>query len=295
MPINAPFYVKDTDEKLVPGKFLVGPDGQYVVNPNSTANTIHHSDNHYFNADGTEIRNANPNNYLVVPYNYTLGRAVQFANDVNNAPMYGISPNLMTGAAFTGPGSQNLQTAYQNIDGSVTRNGTHVPMFQDAASFHLGFVSALTGFGPTLAKIGGSGLDLPAQGLNWAQGNITLGQAWDNNTRNMNSIAAGADYAGSYVPGPNPSNPHGALDQDYIAQPQASASQNALNSFLSASSGALLGTDARAIAASAQAGQAGQNALIPVQSTNAGSASGSSPLNALLPRPAYFPGNVLTF
>ena len=28
---------------------------------------------HYYNADGSEIRYANPGNYLVVPYNYTLG------------------------------------------------------------------------------------------------------------------------------------------------------------------------------------------------------------------------------
>ncbi len=284
MGSNAPFYVEDIYKKLVPAKFLVGPDGQYVINPNKTLNTISKHDNHYYNADRSEIRNANPDNYLVVPYNYTLGHAVQFASDVNNAPAYDISPNAMMIGAFVGPGSQNLQTAYQNIDGSVTRNGDHVPMFQDAASFHLGFISALSGYGPTLAQIGGSGLDLPAQGLNWAHGNITLRQAWDNNARNMNSIAAGADYAGGYVPGPNPSNPYGALDQDFIDQPQPAAlGQNALNSFLNPGSGAFLG------AAFPQVGQSGQNALVPVQSPDAGA------LNALLPRPAYFPGNALAF
>ena len=69
MEINAPFYVKNTGKRLVPAKFLVGADGQYVVNPNRTLNTISSDDNHYFNADGSEIRNANPDNYLVVPYN----------------------------------------------------------------------------------------------------------------------------------------------------------------------------------------------------------------------------------
>jgi hypothetical protein len=71
--INAPFYVKNTDNKLVPATFLVGPNGQYVSNPNRTLNTINPRNNHYFNADGSEIANANPGNYLVVPYNYTLG------------------------------------------------------------------------------------------------------------------------------------------------------------------------------------------------------------------------------
>lgn len=60
------FYVKDfdsghpEDEKLVPAKFLIGLDGRPVVNPNNTLNTINKLDNHYFNADGTEIHDANP-------------------------------------------------------------------------------------------------------------------------------------------------------------------------------------------------------------------------------------------
>lgn len=219
MEIDAPFYVRDRSKKLVPAKFLVGPDGQYVRNPNTSPNTISSLDNHYFNRDGSEIKNRNPDTYLVVPYNYTLGRAVRFADDVNDAPSYDISPTGMMIGAFVGPGSQNLQTAYQNLDGTTARNGTHVPMFQDAASFHLGFVAALTGYGPSAAQIGGSLYDALAQGMNLAKGKIALGQAWDNNARNMNTIAAGAGYAEGYVPGPNPSNPYSVLDQDYIDLP----------------------------------------------------------------------------
>jgi hypothetical protein len=290
MEINAPFYVKDYDRRLVPAKFLVGPDGQYVRNPNSSLNTISQMDNHYFNANGTEIQNANPNNYLVVPYNYTLGHAIQFAGGVNNAPFHGTSPARTMVEAFSGDGSQNLQRAYQGLDGSSIQGGTHVPMFQDAASFHLGLVSALTGFGPAAAQIAGSAYDFKAQVPNWWNGKIAAGQAWDNNMRNMNTIAAGADYAGGYVPGPNPSNPNGALDRDYIDRPQPAAlGQNALNSFLNPGSGALLGTEARAIGAFPQSGQSGHDALVPVQNPDARA------LNALLPRPAYFPGNALAF
>ena len=43
MEINAPFYVKNEEDKLVPAKFLVGPDGQYITNPNSSPNTINGS------------------------------------------------------------------------------------------------------------------------------------------------------------------------------------------------------------------------------------------------------------
>ena len=102
MRINAPFYLKNTADKLVPAKFLVSPNGQYVLNPNSSLNTSNPRNNHYFNADGSEIRNANPGNYLVVPYNYTLGHAMQFASDVNNAASQGVSPDMTMGAAFTG-------------------------------------------------------------------------------------------------------------------------------------------------------------------------------------------------
>src|SRR5271166_4308009 len=169
METNAPFYVKDRNEVLVPAKFLIGLDGDYIVNPNRPVNTISRYNGLYFNADGSEIPNANPNNYLVVPYNYTLGRAIQFASDVDNAPLYDISPNAMMIGAFIGDGSQNLQRTYQNRDGSMTYDGPHVPMFQDAASFHLGFVSHLTGYGQRMAQAAGSVYDLVRQGINWGQ------------------------------------------------------------------------------------------------------------------------------
>jgi hypothetical protein len=240
MAINAPFYVMNEKDELVPAKFLVGPDGQYITNPNSSLNTINWRATRYFNADGSEIRNANPGNYLVVPYNYTLGHAMQFASDVNNAPSQGVSPNAMMLAAFIGKGSQNLQRTYQNADGSMTYHGDSVPMFQDAASFHLGLVSELTGCGPTSAQIGGSAYDLGAQGPNWAFGNIAAQKAWNNNARNMNSISGGADFANSYAPDPNPPfNPGGLLEQGYVPQSNISQDRNALNAFLNPSSGSI--------------------------------------------------------
>jgi hypothetical protein len=239
MAVNAPFYVMNEKDELVPAKFLVGPDGQYLTNPNSSLNTINWRATRYFNADGSEIRNANPGNYLVVPYNYTLGHAIQFANDVDNAASQDVSPTMMMAAAFTGKGSQNLQRTYQNANGTMTYGGDSVPMFQDAASFHLGFVAHRAGYGPTLAQIGGSAYDLFAQPQNWWDGKITLRQAWDNNIRNMNSIAAGDTFANSYVPGPNPFNPGRLLEQGYVAQSSDDLERNALNAFLNPNSGSI--------------------------------------------------------
>ncbi len=241
MQVNAPFYVRNIHDRLVPAKFMVGQDGQYVTNPNATPNTISRYSNRYYNADGSEIRNANPGNYLVVPHNYMLGHAIQFASDVYNAASYGVSPNTMMVAAFVGPGSQNLQRTYRNAGGSMTYAGASVPMFQDAASFHLGLVSELTGYGPTAAQVAGSLYDLPAQGANWVNGKLSFRQAWDNNARNMNSIAAGADFSRSYVPAPNPFDPGGALEQPYVPQPADTPDRNALNNFLNPASGSLLG------------------------------------------------------
>ena len=62
---TASFYVLDSNKNLVPAKFLLGLDGSFVVNPNTQLNTVSTKDNLYYDATGTLITNANPNNYLV--------------------------------------------------------------------------------------------------------------------------------------------------------------------------------------------------------------------------------------
>ena len=156
------FYVKDFDkdhpnrEKLVPAKFLLGLDGEPVPNPNHILNVINKLDNHYFNADGTEIHDANPHNYLVVPVNYSVSMATAFADVLAQVDEQDLSPTAFMAMAFIPGGSEDLQRTYKNADGSMTFNGKPVPMFQDAASFHLGVVAQLTGYGSALAEIGGS-------------------------------------------------------------------------------------------------------------------------------------------
>ncbi len=168
-------------------------------------------------------------------------------------------------------------------------------MFQDAASFHLGLVSELTGFGPTAAQIAGSVYDAYAQSKNWAKAKITLGQAWDNNARNMNSIAAGAAYARSEMPGTNAVVPGRAPDPGYAEQSSPAPNQNALNGFFSPSFGALPDYGASASGMFLPPGQANQNALIPNGSLDASDASGSNALNTILLTPVYPPGTALHF
>ena len=110
MPINAPFYVKAKNGTLVPEKFLADTNGNLVVNSNATPNPVYSKARlQYYTVDGQIIENANPNNYLVVPYNYSLQTTASFAKDVawtDDTPGAGL-PYMI--AAFSGPGSQNLQ------------------------------------------------------------------------------------------------------------------------------------------------------------------------------------------
>ncbi|MGE8162801.1 putative Ig domain-containing protein [Paraburkholderia sp. NPDC080076] len=192
MPSNTNiFYVKASDNTLVPAKFLTGVDRNYVINPNATPNSVNSRDNHYYDAQGNEIPNANPNNYLVVPINYSIGSAVDFCKDLNAAESDVLAPAAMMAAAFVGAGSQNLQRTYVNADGSITYAGSSVPMFQDAASFHLGLVAEISGQGELPAQFFGSVYEITAQ----IRSPLSSLGVWDNNSRNMNSIAGGANYA----------------------------------------------------------------------------------------------------
>ena len=66
------FYVKDRSGNLVAAKFLFY-NGSYQSDPNkSTAQTMP-----IFTASGTPIADANPDGYLIVPADYSVGAAIQ--------------------------------------------------------------------------------------------------------------------------------------------------------------------------------------------------------------------------
>ena len=221
--VTGMFYVKDFDhdhpeeEKLVPAKFLLGLDGEPVPNPNHTLNVINKLDNHYFNADGTEIHDANPHNYLVVPVNYSIFRATDFVHLINRAEETGFFSAELMVKAFLPGGGEDLQRTYQNADGSTTHGGKFVPMFQDAASFHLGIVAQLSGYGANLAENAGSVVEFfskspdlwsSMQSSLWSNDTLDksvdklfkkFGQDVENNERNRHSITEGAAYIQSHI------------------------------------------------------------------------------------------------
>ena len=88
-------------------------------------------------------------------------------------------------------------------------------MFQDAASFHLGMVAQLTGYGATLAEDGGSAFEFISRAWDEVRRYYSefknhfipteipwlpaLSMSDSNNDRNMHSIAAGATYIQSHI------------------------------------------------------------------------------------------------
>jgi hypothetical protein len=116
--VDAPFYVKSKSGALVPAKFLTDVDGNPVINPNQTSNPAYSQQYlQYYTADGQVIQNPNPNNYLVVPDNYSLETTASFVRDVawvDQAPGAGLAYMI---SSFVGTGSQNLQRTYMNADG----------------------------------------------------------------------------------------------------------------------------------------------------------------------------------
>ena len=161
----ASFYVKDVNGNLVPAQFL-SDNGQFIVDPN----TQKAQGAQLYDASGNLLSEANPNGYLIVPENYSVGQAKDFGSQVadqmlnpdGNGTVDGLGS--MVGAFWTG-GSQDLQRTYTDINGNLVSNGPAVPSFQDAASWNLGAVTAAAGIPMSWADIGGGA-------LNWAKANI---------------------------------------------------------------------------------------------------------------------------
>jgi hypothetical protein len=193
------FYVRDGYGNLVPAKYL-SDAGQYVTDPNQgVATSIK-----IYDANGNLAADQNVNGYLVVPVNYSLDQARDFGLYVKS---FIDNPDLqdsgtvaalgtMTGAFWTGS-PQDLQRNYQGLDGTLVANGPAVPAFQDAASFHLGAVTAVSGLPVEASEVGG-GL------LNWGKSifgsPVDTSGAWGNNPNNVISIEGGYNYMNGSSP-----------------------------------------------------------------------------------------------
>jgi hypothetical protein len=165
------FYVgaEDNNNPLtgyVPAKFLVR-NGMYVMDP-----TPGGSQKSYLYSDGlgnnkTDGSVANPNNYLIVPANYTERQAKDFAARITST-WYNLHPGDETSTAgpnqalmdmaeaFFQGGSQDLQ---RHPQWGIPK-GSVVPAFVGSASNHLGYVTALTPVPRALAEIGGGAANL---------------------------------------------------------------------------------------------------------------------------------------
>ena len=163
------FYVGSENQGrltgFVPAKFLMR-NGAYVMDPMPGG-----SQNAYLYSDGsgngmTNGRTANPNNYLIVPANYTdeqaRGFAAQIADiigrvypaDETGAAGHRQAMGQMT-AAFMQGGSQDLQ---RHPQWGIPK-GSIAPAFVGSASNHLGYVTASAGLPMAWSEIGGGVLN----------------------------------------------------------------------------------------------------------------------------------------
>jgi len=187
------FYVKpritnilfNDTTTLIPAQFVSDGIGGYVVNPNPPKTDASYS-NTYFNADGSVIENANPNNYLVAPYGYSVANALNLGTawSVQGQPA---TEGFLLGA-FPQGAPQDLQRTYFDAAGNLVQNGPPVPAFTDAASFHLGLVGYASGVPQNLTLLGGGGYNVVFGGANTQGVN-------GNNPRNVNSINFGYQFA----------------------------------------------------------------------------------------------------
>jgi hypothetical protein len=153
------FYVGAQDKEsnvtgYVPAKFLT-LNGKPVVDPAPGGSQVG-----YIYADGsdkykTRGEAANPNNYLIVPANYTEQHARAFAAEIANT--VGLGPVGQALAlhrmynAFWPNGPQDLQTHPQ---WGIPEN-SFVPAFTGGASYHLGSVTRWAGLPEKVSEIGG--------------------------------------------------------------------------------------------------------------------------------------------
>jgi Ca2+-binding RTX toxin-like protein len=150
---NSPVYVLSNNSTLVAAVCLANPQGGFVTDPNTQTVTIYQK-----TSTGLPVQVANPLNYLIVPADFTVASALNFASQIRG--LLG-SPNpetayLAMALAFKPGGSQDLQRNYDGQTWSGS-SGMFVLAFKDAASWYLGFVAQQAGI-PVAAAIDGGGL-----------------------------------------------------------------------------------------------------------------------------------------
>lgn len=160
------FYVGAMDDNnpltgYVPAKFLMR-NGMYVMNPTPGGSRSGPLFSDSLGSGRTDGGVANPNNYLIVPANYSDQQARDFAAGIADT-LGQVYPEDETGAmgpsrareqmtaAFMQGGSQDLQ---RHPQWGIPK-GSVVPAFVGSASNHLGYVTGLAGLPVEWPEIAG--------------------------------------------------------------------------------------------------------------------------------------------
>jgi len=153
------FYTAATDQDnkdkvtgYVPSKFLVR-NGAYVVDPVPGASQKANLYSDGAGSNQTDGKIANPNNYVVVPANYTEQAARDAAallEAIHRLPLPGGTLGLMTRNFWPG-GPEELQ---RSPSWGIPPN-SFVRGYTSAASDHFGYVTGAAGLPRSLAEFGG--------------------------------------------------------------------------------------------------------------------------------------------
>jgi hypothetical protein len=195
---NSPFPVVTiggNNYNLVPASFLPNPTGQspYVVDQyyleNNGLSPAQNAQDptlqiYQYDSSGRLVAVANPQDYLIVPTDFSIGRALAFAGMIQD-----ILPHDYAGGigvwfqAFKPGGPEDLQRNYDGQKWDINKL-MFVPAFQNAASWYYGFVAQESGLGLSVA-IGGAKLNA------WIKSGPALPQS------DINEINAGAAFGTS--------------------------------------------------------------------------------------------------
>jgi hypothetical protein len=231
------FYVGSKNDRgltgYVPAKFLMR-NGRYVMDPmpRGSQNAYLYSDRWGNNQTAGET--ANPNNYLIVPGNYSEQQASDFANGISNI-LNQVYPEDETGTAGSHRAREQMITAFRRGGPQDLQrhpqwgipNGSVVPAFVSSASNYLGYVTARAGLPLLWSQVGGgfanalnAGLQTVRRLQNKPATSIDTGGAYGLSRQNDANISQG------YLDGLAASKPPTPLN-DYGdgAQPQSSPGQ----------------------------------------------------------------------
>jgi hypothetical protein len=131
-------------------------NGAYVMNPTPGGSQLQPIYSDRSGNNGTSGSIANPNNYLIVPANYTEQKARDFAagiKKIRDTHLLGSDTvaALAMAKAFTQGGSQDLQ---RHPQWGIPKDSV-VKAFVGGASNHLGFVTGFAGIPKEWSQIGG--------------------------------------------------------------------------------------------------------------------------------------------